>query len=600
MDPSHPGLHEMTGLDAAFLYLETPNSPMHVGGLSIMEGTLTFDAFRDLLLERMHLVKVLTRRLVHVPMGLDKPLWIDDPDFNIDWHLHHTALPRPGDWQQLRKLCSRIFSQPLDRSRPLWEMVFVEGLDHIPQIPPGSVAVINKIHHACIDGMSGSDIVGMLFDMTPEPRQIEPPPPRQIAPIPTDIELLSRTALSFARRPKKLPRLLADAAAAVGRATALAKASPETPPTLPFQAPPTPLNRPISSRRSWNVALLELHRVKRLKKLMGCTVNDVVLAICAGALRRYLDDKGALPREPLVTMVPVSTRSKAEKNTMGNQVSAMFLQLATDIDDPVERLRQIHSNASVGKTYQGAVKAKRLIEATDFVPFGLAGQAARAYSRSQLADHHRPMFNCVITNVPGPQIPLYLAGSQLLAQMGSAPILDGMGLMLVVTSYNGVLAISPTSSPAVMPDIDDFTRMIWESANELEAAVNALGLSEEGPVLPEGAVQAVFDAAAARLAADPEMKLPAKGVYRFEVTGKQAQVWTFRLPDAKAERSITQQDSDDAVCSMRMADADFLHMASGKLDGPAAFMSGKLKVKGDIRAAIGFGKVLEVLAAAEA
>ncbi len=511
MHHDHPGLHEMTGLDAAFLYLETPNAPMHVGGLSILEGTLTFEALRAHLQARLHLVHVLTRRLVHMPMGLDKPLWIDDPDFNLDWHLHHTALPRPGDWRQLRRLCSRIFSQPLDRSRPLWEMVFVEGLDEIPQIPPGSVAVINKIHHACIDGMSGTDIVGMLFDLTVEPREIPPAPERRVAPLPSDLELLGHAAMSIAARPKKLPRLLADAAAAVGGAAALAKASPETPPTLPFGAPPTPLNRPITSERCWNVALLELDRVKRLKRAVGCTVNDVVLAICAGALRRYLDDKGALPTEPLVTMVPVSTRTAAEKNTMGNQVSAMFLQLATDVADPVERLRQIHRNAAVGKTYQGAVRAKRLIEATEFVPFGLAAQAARAYSRSQLADHHKPIFNCVITNVPGPQVPLYLAGSQLLAQMGSAPILDGMGLMLAVTSYNGVLAITATSSPSVMPDLDAFTRMLWESANELEAAIDALGLDAAGPTLPDGAVAAVFERAVAALAADPALALPAGG-----------------------------------------------------------------------------------------
>ncbi len=588
----HPSLQEMSGLDAAFLYLETPSTPMHVGGLSIMDGSLTFEGFRELMASRIHLVPVLTRRLVDVPFGLDKPYWMDDPDFNLDWHIHHSALPAPGDWNQLRRLCSRTFSQPLDRSRPLWEMVLVEGLDHIPQIPPGSVAIINKIHHACIDGMSGADIIGMLFDVTKEPRDIPPAPYKRVSTMPSDLELLKHAARGLVRRPRALPKLFADVTKAVGRATALAKAAPEAPPTLPFQAPPTPLNRQISSNRLWNVALLELHRVKRLKRLMDCTVNDVVLAICAGALRTYLEEKDALPEAPLVTMVPVSTRSKSEKNTMGNQVSGMFIQLATDIADPVERLRKIHTNASVGKTYQGAVGAKNLIKATEFVPFGLAAQAARAYSRSQLADYHRPVFNCVITNVPGPQVPLYLNGAQLLAQMGSAPILDGMGLMIVVTSYNGVLAISPTSSPAVMPDLDRFNELLWRSANELEAAINALDLNEDGPQLKKGAVAAVFKAAKRQLDDQPELELPATGVYRFEVTGGQAQVWTFRLGET---RSLLPEDSDDALCSMRMVDYEFLQLAAGKLDGPGAFMSGKLKVKGDIKAAIGFGKVLAAL-----
>ena len=160
----HPSLQEMSGLDAAFLYLETPSTPMHVGGLSILDGSLTFDGFRELMADRIHLVPVLTRRLVDVPFGLDKPYWMDDPDFNLDWHVHHSALPAPGDWQQLRRLCSRMFSQPLDRSRPLWEMVFVEGLDHIPQIPPGSVAVINKTRHDRASEQDDWDCVDELVD----------------------------------------------------------------------------------------------------------------------------------------------------------------------------------------------------------------------------------------------------------------------------------------------------------------------------------------------------------------------------------------------------------------------------------------------------
>ena len=183
----HPSLQEMSGLDAAFLYLETPSTPMHVSGLSILDSSMTFERFRELLVARLHMVPVLTRRLVDVPFGLDKPYWMDDPDFNLDWHIHHSALPAPGDWKQLRRLCSRVFSQPLDRSRPLWEMVLVEGLDHIPQIPPGSVAIINKIHHACIDGMSGADIIGMVFDVIQEAREIAPAPQSRVSAVPTDL-----------------------------------------------------------------------------------------------------------------------------------------------------------------------------------------------------------------------------------------------------------------------------------------------------------------------------------------------------------------------------------------------------------------------------
>ncbi len=590
-------IHEMTGLDAAFLYLETPTSPMHVGGLSVFDGSLSFDACRQLLLDRLHLVHVLTRKLVHMPLELDKPVWVDDPNFNIDWHLHHTALPQPGDWKQLRRLCSRVFSQPLDRSRPLWEMVFVEGLDQIPQIPPGSVAIINKIHHACIDGMSGSDIMGMLFDLSPEVRTFPKPPPAKHRTPPSALDLLVHSATNLMQRPKKLPGLLADALTAVGKASALAKASPDTPMTLPFQAPPTLLNRPITSNRTWNVALLELPRIKRLKRLMQCTVNDVVLAICSGALRSYLNTHQNLPDEPLVAMVPVSTRTSAERNTMGNQVSAMFIELATDIADPIDRLKRVHHNSSIGKTYQGAVKAKRLMQATEFVPFGLATQAARAYSRSQFAGRHRPAFNCVITNVPGPQIPLYLSGSQLLAQMGSAPILDGMGLMIVVTSYNGVLSISPTSCPDVMADLDVFTKLIREAANELEAAIDALGLTEDGPELDKGAVAAVFETASTQLAKIDLSKLPARGVFVIEVSGNQAQNWTLSIDES--QKSLQMGAAAEPRCVMKMREQDFLDLSSGRLTGPAAFMSGKLRVEGDIRAAVSLGKTFALLAGAK-
>ncbi len=590
----HPSLQPMTGLDAAFLYLETPTSPMHVGGLSIMDGSLTYDRFRELLLSRLHLVKVLTQRLVSVPLNVDRPFWMDDPNFNIDWHLHHTALPKPGDWKQLRKLCSRHFGLPLDRSRPLWEMVFVEGLDNIPQIPPGSVAVINKIHHAAIDGMSGADIVGMLFDLTPDSREIPPPPPRDTGAIPGDLEMLARTAVSFAARPRKLPGVLAETVKAGLMARFMSKSRPEAPPTLPFAAPPTPFNAPISAQRSWNVALLSLDRIKHLKRLLRCTVNDVVLGICSGALRRYLQDHDALPDEALVAMVPVSIRSAEDRGAMGNQVSAMFIQLATEVADPLDRMSKIMANAKTGKGYQGAIDAKTLLDASEFIPFGLAGQAAQAYSRAQLSNHHRPIFNCTITNVPGPQVPLYLAGSQLLAQMASAPILDGMGLMLVVTSYNGVLAISPTSSPKVMPDLDTFTRYLWESANELEEAVLNAGL--ELPTEDEKAaiadVKSVFEDAAEKLADGPKDKPNPSGVYAFDVAGEQAQQWVFDL----VQRRIYEGESDEALCTLRMKDEHFLRLASGDLDGAAAFMQGKLKVDGDINAAIRFGKILAKLA----
>jgi WS/DGAT/MGAT family acyltransferase len=244
-------------------------------------------------------------------------------------------------------------------------------------------------------------------------------------------------------------------------------------PTMPFKAPKTLFNDTVEVERRWNSAILDLKRVKELRKVVeGATLNDVILAICAGALRRYLLEKDELPDKPLVAMVPVSTRTKEEKNAMGNQVSAMYIQLATDIEDPIKRLKKIHVNTLIGKLYQDAIDARSLMGFAELIPFGLAGVAARFYSRAAIAKRHNPFFNLVITNVPGPQVPLYLSGHKLLANMGTAPIFDGMGLIMPVCSYNGTISISPTSSSNLMPDLDVFTRYIRESANDFEKAVD--------------------------------------------------------------------------------------------------------------------------------
>ena len=586
-------MEPMSGLDSAFLFLETPTSPMHIGSLAVIEGSLKFDEFREHLASRLHLVKSLRQRLVFVPFGLDRPYWAMDPNFNIDWHLHHTMLPRPGGWRQLRKLCSRIFSQPLDRSRPLWEIVFVEGLDAIPQVPPNSVAIISKIHHAAVDGMSGADIMNALYDLSPEPREVDPPTELKAEPIPSDLEILAKSAAHLISRPLKLRSLIAETAKTTIKAGALHQVGRVELPTMPFQAPHTPLNNPISSNRVWNTALLQLDRIKRLKRIMGCSVNDVILAICSGALRRYLDEEGHLPPKPLVSMVPISTRSEEQKDSLGNQISAMLVQLATDIDDPVERLKQIHKNTSTGKAYHKAMSANALLEYSEFVPFGLAGRAARMYARSELSRHHRPLFNCTITNVPGPQVPLYLTGHRLLALMGMAPIVEGMGLIITIFSYDGVVSISPTSSPQIMPNIDTFTKYIWLTANELEEAILKLDIAEPIKEREKVDIQLrdVFMTFQSHLQEHPKMKLPSSKIYQFKVTGDQSQEWVFNLQSTPPQ--IEEGTNDDAICTLRMDTQHVTAMLTGELDGTAAFMQGKLKVDGDINQAIKFGKVLK-------
>jgi WS/DGAT/MGAT family acyltransferase len=465
-------MQALTGLDSSFLYLETGNMPMHVGGLDIYEGSLTFDEFKQFLSDRIHLAPRLRQRLIEVPLSIDHPYWIEDPDFNIDFHIHHTALPKPGDWKQLRRLTSRIFSQPLNRSKPLWEFVFVEGLDNVSQVPKGSVAVISKIHHAAIDGASGAEILGLLFDVTKKPRKVPKEKIRAVEPIPGDFSLLCKSTMNYVKRPFKLPGLLYETAKSTFAAGKISRIQTSDVPKTAFNAPRTILNQAVSAERRWNTALLSLPRIKALKKAVpGATLNDVVMTICTGALRRYLLEKDELPDKPLVAMVPVSTRTKDEKTDMGNQVSAMLIQLPTDEEDPIEQLRRLHQNTKLGKQYQQAVGAKQLTDYAEFVPFGLGAQAARLYTRMNVSKYHAPIFNVVITNVPGPQVPLYMNGKKMLAHMGMAPIFDGMGLILPIFSYNGVLSISPTTAANIMPDVDLFARYLRESANTLENSV---------------------------------------------------------------------------------------------------------------------------------
>ena len=585
-------MQPLSGLDSSFLFLEDPHQPMHVGSVLVFEGSMNFDAFRQTMASRVHLVPRLRQRLVMVPFGIGKPYWVEDPAFNLDMHLQHVALPNPGNWRELRGLAARIFSMPLDRTRPLWEMTFVEGLDKIPQVPPGSVAIINKIHHAAIDGVSGADMMGILLDMTKEPREFITPPPRTVPPMPNELEVLAHTARKIMGKPTELKRFAGEVREAI-RATAKVQRGGVEPPPNPMTAPTTPFNHTITGQRIWNTALLELDRVKAIRKIAGCTLNDVVLAICAGALRRYLEEKGELPEEPLVAMVPVSTRGEDEHAQMGNKVSAMFLDLATHIADPVERLDAIKEHSQGGKAFERAGASRAFVDLYEFIPFGLATRMTQLYSRFRVAEMHNPIFNCVITNVPGAQMDLYMAGHKLLATMGMAPLVDGMGLLITVLSYNGVLSISPTSCPAVMPDLDDFTRYIREAANELETAV----IPDRESIAPPNAehAQAVADLTAAfvermrsTLEQAPKDRSLGEGTFHLRITGAADRSWMIDLSD----RSVIEGNGRPADATLTIRDAHLAQILEGKLDPQIAFVQGKLRVDGDVNRAIEFGALL--------
>lgn len=460
-------MQRLTGLDASFLYLETPTSHMHVAGLAIydpstVEGGLSIDRIREVFGGRLHLAPPFRRRLVEVPLGLHHPLWIEDPDFDLNYHIRHIAVPAPGGQHQLSELVSHLVALPLDRSRPLWEIWVIEGLED------GNIALLSKVHHAAIDGASGNELTVALLDLTPEVATHEPEEAWSPDRIPTDAELLAYAASSLARQPFRVVKAARKTASAALRLRRRGREAPEaTPPPAPFTAPRTSFNHALSPRRSYAFTSVSLPMVKAIKADVGCTVNDVVLGLCAGALRSYLDGIGEEPDGPLVAMIPISVRSDDQRDALGNQVAASLTSLATDVDDPLERLARIHESMTQAKAQHEAIGADTLQEWAEFAAPAVAGRAARLYSRMRVADRMRPIFNVTISNVPGPPFPLYSAGARMVANYPVGPVADGSGLNMTVMSYLDQLDFGLLSCPDVLPDV-------WSVASGLESALKEL------------------------------------------------------------------------------------------------------------------------------
>jgi WS/DGAT/MGAT family acyltransferase len=459
-------MQRLTGLDASFLYLETPTSHMHVASLIVLDPSdaaepITRDKVKAVFAGRLHLAPPFRRRLVEVPLGLHHPLWIEDPDFDIDFHVRATALPSPGTAEQLATTVGRLVAQPLDRSRPLWEVWLIEGLEG------GKVACLSKVHHAAIDGASGNELTVAMLDLSPEIAEHVPEEEWVPDGVPNEVELLGYAASSLARQPLRVAKAAARTAGAVRAVRRRNRESPRLAPPSPFSAPRTSFNAPITPRRSYAFRSLSLPAVKAIRKHTGATVNDVVLALCGGALRRYLDERGEAVDGPLVAMVPVSVRSDDERDALGNRVTSVFASLATDVDDPVERLEAIHDGMVDVKEQQQAIGADTLTDWTEFAAPALAGTAARLYSRMRISGRHRPLFNVTISNVPGPPFPLYSIGARAEAIYPIGPIMEGGGLNMTVMSYLDSLDFGLLACPDVLPDV-------WHLAEGLQVALDDL------------------------------------------------------------------------------------------------------------------------------
>lgn len=481
-------MQQLTGQDASFLYFETANAPMHIGSVAIYDPSTTgreVQGFKDILQytkERLHLARCFRQRIVTVPFGLDHPWWIEDPNFDLEYHIRHVALPKPGDWRQLCILTARLIARPLNRNHPLWEYYVVEGLDNVEGLPSGCYAIITKIHHAAIDGMSGSEMTAALHDLEPIPGPV-PTPNQPWVPdrFPTDGELMLRAGFNNSASPLRLAQLMRDTVPAVARVARGLRDKELTPPTAPSEVPRTRFNKAVSPHRVVDGVDFALDDFKTIKNAVpDATINDAVLAVVGGAMRKYLAHHDELPDNPLIAMAPVSVRSDNDKKAMGNQVAAMMVSLGSDKEDPLDRLAACHDSAVASKKLTNALGAELMTDYSQFIPASTAGMAARMWTRMQLANNVAAPFNCVVTNVPGPQFPLYSAGAQLVRQIGYGPVLDGMGLIHPVFSYCGRISIAFTSCRQMMPDPATYAQCLQESFDELfEAAKTGAQVAAE-------------------------------------------------------------------------------------------------------------------------
>lgn len=478
-------MQQLTGLDAAFLALETRTTTGHVGGVSILDPStasepITFALFTELMASRLPLVPLLRRRLATVPLGLDQPFWIEDPDFDLEFHLRETALPTPGTDEQLREVIGRLHSRGLDMRRPLWESYLITGLTG------DRIALYTKIHHAAIDGASGAELLTALLDLSPEGRPA-PEDDWHSERAPGDVELLGRAALGIGYRPVVAVRFAGNLISAVPALGTVAKpyASKALDMVLrrpsedggvligaPLLPPRTSLNRTLSAHRRWAFRSVSLDDVKAVKNAHGVTVNDVVMAMSAGALRTWLIDHDDLPDAPLVAMVPVSVRQESEKGSAGNKVSSMFAVLPTNLADPVERLHVAHQATMIAKQQHMALPDGLVEDVTDFMVPGLLGRATRVSMSLGLLSRANPS-NIVISNVPGPNIPVYMAGAKMLAYYPVSTLPDGQGLNITVLGYLGGLHFGLVACRELVPDVDDIAEhLVTELATLLATTVD--------------------------------------------------------------------------------------------------------------------------------
>jgi len=465
-------MKQLSGQDNSFLEIEGIGLPQHISSVAIYDqstapgGSVRFKDILSHLKSRLHLSPIFTSKLHQVPMGVDRPYLVEDPELDLEYHVRHIALPQPGDWRQLCIMLARINSRPLDLSRPLWEMYVIEGLDNIDGVPPGSFALLIRIHHCVMDGASGVAMMSAIHDLGPKPRKLETPPVRIIEQPQSDAVLLGRAYANALRKPRRFYQLGKKLMGQTRRkpdaqSTEGAKRQVET-----------RFNKEISAHRVLDSISLDFAEVREIKNgLEGATINDVMLTVVTGALHKYLKAEGELPDEPLTCGCPIDVRAENEKDTGGNVIGFMGVNLHTQIEDPMERFQAIHDSANKAKAHAQASDERINKEIMDTVPGGLMTAAMRVTAAMGV---NTTPFNTMLTNVPGPPNQLYFAGAQIVEGFGIGPLVPNVGLFHTASSSvmnkQGKINFSFWACREALPNPDFYRQCIEESYAELKAA----------------------------------------------------------------------------------------------------------------------------------
>lgn len=481
-------MRRLSGLDGAFLAFESPTTHLHIAGVLIFDpigvpGGVGFHQIREVVADRVRFVPPFRSRMVEVPFGLQHPSIVDDPDFDIDFHVRRASLPRPGGPSELAALVGSLVERPLDRQRPLWEFHIVEGLEH------GHVALVSKVHHSIIDGVSGAEVMAAFFDLSPDstghspdgrqtgPRASkstdgessqdragsDPAPP----PVPGEVDRLRDALGSLPVHTEKVARTIGRTLQAARNLNGRNRQVTGVLPPSPFDAPRTSINRAISPHRRVAFADIPLSDVQRVRTVLGGTVNDIVLTVVAGAMRSFFDHRGEEIESSLVAMVPISVRSESDRKALGNQVSAMLVSLASGVEDPAARLRLITEGTRSAKEQQRVVGSEVFAGWAQALFPAVATRASRLVTNLRLFDHLPPMFNVILSNIPGPDFPLYVAGARMVAMYPLGPIIEGVGVNVTVFSYFGTMYVGVQACWDLVPDVEVIAHGVRESLDAL-------------------------------------------------------------------------------------------------------------------------------------